>query len=233
MASCAVAVLYADARRAHRRVAGGVSAMDTILVVNAGSSSVKFQVFAIDGRARPEAPDQGPDGRHRHAAAAARRAAPTAAPLIDRSYAPERRARRAGRAADSRAHGCASTQKLELDRGRAPRRAWRPATTTGRCWSTPTVLARPRALRARWRRCTSRTTSRRSARCCARSPELPQVACFDTAFHRGHDALADHYAIPRALLRRGRAPLRLPRPVLRIHRRPAAAGRARDRRRAA
>ena len=25
---------------------------------------------------------------------------------------------------------------------------------------------------------------------------LPQVACFDTAFHRGHDALADHYAIP-------------------------------------
>ena len=30
----------------------------------------------------------------------------------------------------------------------------------------------------------------------ARMPDLPQVACFDTAFHRGHDALADHYAIP-------------------------------------
>jgi acetate kinase len=30
----------------------------------------------------------------------------------------------------------------------------------------------------------------------ARSPEMPQVACFDTAFHRGHDALADRYAIP-------------------------------------
>jgi len=30
----------------------------------------------------------------------------------------------------------------------------------------------------------------------ARSPHLPQVACFDTAFHRGHGALADHYAIP-------------------------------------
>ncbi len=30
----------------------------------------------------------------------------------------------------------------------------------------------------------------------ARSPRLPQVACFDTAFHRGHNALADHYAIP-------------------------------------
>jgi acetate kinase len=30
-------------------------------------------------------------------------------------------------------------------------------------------------------------------------PELPQIACFDTAFHRGHSALADCYAIPREL----------------------------------
>jgi acetate kinase len=27
-------------------------------------------------------------------------------------------------------------------------------------------------------------------------PELPQVACFDTAFHRSHSAVADHFAIP-------------------------------------
>jgi acetate kinase len=30
----------------------------------------------------------------------------------------------------------------------------------------------------------------------ARFPGLPQVACFDTAFHRGHGAVADHFAIP-------------------------------------
>ena len=30
----------------------------------------------------------------------------------------------------------------------------------------------------------------------ARFPHLPQVACFDTAFHRGHSAVADHFAIP-------------------------------------
>ena len=30
----------------------------------------------------------------------------------------------------------------------------------------------------------------------ARFPELRQVACFDTAFHRGHSAVADHFAIP-------------------------------------
>jgi len=27
-------------------------------------------------------------------------------------------------------------------------------------------------------------------------PELPQVACFDTAFHRSHSAVAEHFAIP-------------------------------------
>jgi acetate kinase len=31
----------------------------------------------------------------------------------------------------------------------------------------------------------------------ARFPEIPQVACFDTAFHRGHGAL--HFAVPLAL----------------------------------
>ena len=31
------------------------------------------------------------------------------------------------------------------------------------------------------------------------NPAVPQVACFDTAFHRGHPAVADAYALPRAL----------------------------------
>src|SRR3979490_275489 len=33
----------------------------------------------------------------------------------------------------------------------------------------------------------------------ANFPTLPQVACFDTAFHRTHDAVADYYAIPHEL----------------------------------
>jgi len=37
----------------------------------------------------------------------------------------------------------------------------------------------------------------------ARFPDIPQVACFDTAFHRGHNALADRYAIPEALYAEG------------------------------
>ena len=34
-------------------------------------------------------------------------------------------------------------------------------------------------------------------------PDLPQVACFDTAFHRGHPELADRFALPEALYRDG------------------------------
>ncbi len=37
----------------------------------------------------------------------------------------------------------------------------------------------------------------------ARFPNLPQVACFDTAFHRGHPAVADRFAIPDALYQEG------------------------------
>lgn len=36
-----------------------------------------------------------------------------------------------------------------------------------------------------------------------RFPELPQVACFDTAFHRGHSDIADRYAIPDHLYAEG------------------------------
>ena len=37
----------------------------------------------------------------------------------------------------------------------------------------------------------------------ARFPELPQIACFDTAFHRGHGVIADHFALPESLYTEG------------------------------
>jgi acetate kinase len=36
-----------------------------------------------------------------------------------------------------------------------------------------------------------------------RFPGVPQVACFDTVFHRGHPAVADRFAIPDALYQQG------------------------------
>jgi acetate kinase len=37
----------------------------------------------------------------------------------------------------------------------------------------------------------------------SRFPQLPQVACFDTAFHRNHGPLADRYAVPEWLYAEG------------------------------
>ena len=37
----------------------------------------------------------------------------------------------------------------------------------------------------------------------ARFPGIPQVACFDTAFHRGHAEVADRYALPEPLYQEG------------------------------
>jgi acetate kinase len=34
-------------------------------------------------------------------------------------------------------------------------------------------------------------------------PSLPQIACFDTTFHRGRPAIADRFALPNALFREG------------------------------
>ena len=47
-----------------------------------------------------------------------------------------------------------------------------------------------------WRRCINPTTWRRSVRSRSAFRQLPQIACFDTAFHHGRSAVADHYAIP-------------------------------------
>ncbi len=58
-------------------------------------------------------------------------------------------------------------------------------------------------------------------------PDLPQVACFDTAFHHTLDPLAARFPIPARAARCRAAALRLPRPVLRVHRRPAAGSGAR------
>ena len=37
----------------------------------------------------------------------------------------------------------------------------------------------------------------------AQAPDLPQVACFDTSFHRGHPEVADRFALPEALFAQG------------------------------
>jgi acetate kinase len=55
---------------------------------------------------------------------------------------------------------------------------------------------------------------------------VPQVACFDTGFHRGQPAVAEVVPLPARSAAR-RAALRLSRAVVRVHRLGAAAGGAR------
>ena len=78
---------------------------------------------------------------------------------------------------------------------------------------------RPARARPTSRRCTSRSRSPRSTPSARALPELPAVACFDTAFHATLPAAAATYALPAAVARAlAAAPLRLSRALARLGR---------------
>jgi acetate kinase len=169
--------------------------MDTILVANAGSSSVKFQVFEVErgGALRRQLKGQidGVGGRPRLRASAA-----DGKVLVDRTY--ESDAVRDVTAALATAGAWLRTEfKIapvaighrvvhggpDYDR---PVRIDQKVLTQLERYASLAPLHQPYNL-----------APIRSIQ--AYFPELPQIACFDTAFHRGHSALADCYAIPREL----------------------------------
>ena len=173
--------------------------MDAILVVNAGSSSVKFQVFGVNGDDEPQRLLKGQvDGigtRPRLRVKGGENKE-----LIDQTYAPDR-VNDVPTALRTAGTWLRETQKIDLIAvghrvvHGGPEYA-QPVMISDRVLSDlaryaplaplhqPNNLAAIHALRAR-------------------SPHLPQVACFDTAFHRAHSALADHYAIPEMLYAEG------------------------------
>jgi len=169
-----------------------VIAMDTILVVNAGSSSVKFQVFSVEGEGKLRRLIKGQmDGigsRPRLRASGA-----DSDPLADRAYpieavpdVPSAMAIAGGWLRDELrispvavghrvVHGGPDYDRpVRIDHGVVARLERLVALAP---LHQPHNLAPIRSL-------------------LANSPTLPQVACFDTAFHRTHDAVADYYAIP-------------------------------------
>ena len=133
LASCAAAVLYADARRRTSNLHAGVTIMDTILVVNSGSSSLKFQVFEIAGPATLKRLVKGQlDGIGTQPRLRVKGS--DDAILIDRTYAPEAvgtfRQRSAWQRRGSRKHKISRRLRWAI--------AWSMAalTMTGPCWST-------------------------------------------------------------------------------------------------
>src|SRR6516164_5915445 len=173
--------------------------MGTTLVVNAGSSSVKFQVFDADeGNALKrliKGQMSGIGTRPRLQAEAADKTF-----LIDQSYAPERVADVATALAVAGAW-LRETQNLE------PVAVGHRVVHGGPRYDQPVLVDMD--VLGQLERYVSLAPLHQPNNLApirsilARSPDLPQVACFDTAFHRSHNALADHYAIPERLYAEG------------------------------
>jgi acetate kinase len=173
--------------------------MDAILVVNAGSSSVKFQIFELANSGDPQRLIKGQvDGigtRPR-----LRAEARDGKPLIDKTYAPGDIAD-VPRAIMAAGEWLRQTQKIDLaavghrvvhggpqyDR---PVLVNKEVLAQLEQFSALAPLHQPNNLAP------IRTLL-------GRQPDLIQIACFDTAFHRRHNPVADHYAIPEQFYREG------------------------------
>jgi acetate kinase len=176
-----------------------VTAMDTILVVNAGSSSVKFQVFEVDGDGRLRRQIKGQmDGigsRPR-----LRATGPNGDPLAERAYPIEN-------VPDVPAALTVAGTWLRDELRINPLAVGHRVVHGGPDHARPVLI--DQAVIARLERFVSLAPLHQPYNLAPiRSllnnlPSLPQVACFDTAFHRDHDALADHYAIPQQLYAEG------------------------------
>ena len=169
--------------------------MDTILVVNAGSSSVKFQVFGLDGegRLRREIKGQmdGIGSRPRLRATGA-----GGGTLADRAYPIDS-------VPDVPAALALAGSWLRDELQLSPLAVGHRVVHGGPDYDRAVLI--DHGVIARLERFTALAPLHQPHNLApirsvaANFPALPQVACFDTAFHRGHEAVADHYAIPRRL----------------------------------
>lgn len=173
---------------------------DTILVVNSGSSSIKFQLFAISEHEQLQRLIKGQtDGIATHPRLLAKDT--DGAVLIDRTWP----------AAEVSSAPDALGKIIEFLRGQIagmlPVAVGHRVVHGGPDHSDPTVV--DSALVDRLERFSPLAPLHQPHNLAPiravleRHPEVPQVACFDTAFHRGHPDVADRYAIPEALYAEG------------------------------
>lgn len=169
---------------------------ETILVANSGSSSIKFQLFAITGEQQLERLMKGQlEGMATHPRLSARDT--NGAVLIDRSWD----------AAEVSSAPAALAKIIEFLRahigGSLPVAVGHRVVHGGPDYSEPILI--DKALVDRLGRLCPLAPLHQPHNLAPiraileRHPEVPQVACFDTAFHHGHPEVADHYAIPGSL----------------------------------
>ncbi|WFU85303.1 acetate kinase [Bradyrhizobium sp. CIAT3101] len=166
--------------------------MDTILVVNAGSSSVKFQVYSVEGdgalRRQIKGQMDGIGSRPRLRASGA-----SGDPLADRAYPIEA-------VPDVPTAMAVAGNWLRDELHVTPIAVGHRVVHGGPDFSRPVLI--DHGVVSRLERFATLAPLHQPHNLApirsllANFPALPQVACFDTAFHRTHDVVADHYAIP-------------------------------------
>jgi acetate kinase len=172
--------------------------MDPILVVNAGSSSVKFQVFESNTTGPQRLLKGQVDGIGTKPRLRAEGADKTT--LIDQTYAPEQ-LKDVPTALQTAGSWLREAQKIE------------PAAVGHRVVHGGPEYDRPiridQVVLSRLEQYVPLAPLHQPNNLAPirvlleRIPGVPQVACFDTAFHRSHDPLADHYAIPQRFYAEG------------------------------
>ncbi|MBR0955040.1 acetate/propionate family kinase [Bradyrhizobium canariense] len=173
--------------------------MDTILVVDAGPSCVKFQVYSVEGEGRLRQQLKGRvDGLG--SGPRLRASGPGGNPLAHRAYPIEAVP---DVAAGMDIAGAWLRDELRIDPIAIGHRVVHGGPDHDR-----SVLI-DHGVVARLERFTALAPLHQPHNLApirsilARFPMLPQVACFDTAFHRTRAAVADHYAIPHRLYAEG------------------------------
>ena len=172
--------------------------MDAILVVNAGSSSLKFQVFALVGGDLERLVRGQVDGIGVRPRLRAADGAGTV--LVDNSYKP-------AEIHDLPTAIAETADWLRTLEGLKLRAIGHRVVHGGPEFSHPVLI--DEAILGRLARYQSLAPLHQPNNLApirlamAIDQDVPQVACFDTAFHRGHPAYADCYALPRALYDEG------------------------------
>jgi acetate kinase len=172
---------------------------ETILVVNAGSSSIKFQLFSVGAGDRLERRLKGQiEGIGVHPKLVAKGVGGEV--LADRAWS-------GAEVSDVPAALGKVVEFLRAEIGTLPMAVGHRVVHGGPDYSEPiliddTAIERLQAfaplapLHQPNNLAPIRTLRQRQ-------PQLPQVACFDTAFHRGHPEVADRYALPEEFYREG------------------------------
>jgi acetate kinase len=172
---------------------------DSILVVNAGSSSIKFQLFSVAAGDQLQRRLKGQiEGIGVHPHLSAKDA--DGETLIDETWP-------AGEVADVPAALGKVVEFLRAEIGTLPTAVGHRVVHGGPDYSAPILI--DDAVLDRLQKFSPLAPLHqpnnlgpiRTLR--QRQPQLSQVACFDTAFHRGHPEVADRYALPEQFYEEG------------------------------